>query len=114
MNLDMRMLSTFAAGAAVIAAIVAGVASGSSVAHSCNLWAAPSGNDANRGTRASPFLTLGKLAATLARGQTGCLAPGTSFATGEVITAVGTQLKRVTITTDPGRARGILSDWFES
>jgi Right handed beta helix region len=115
MNLDMRMLSTLAAAAAaVIAATVAGAASGSSVAHTCNLWAAPSGNDANRGTKAGPFLTLGKLAATLAPGQTGCLAPGTSFATREVITAVGSPGKRVTITTAPGGARAILGDGIET
>jgi len=114
MNPDMRMLSTLAAAAAVIAATVAGAASGSSVAHTCNLWAAPSGNDANRGTKAGPFLTLGKLAATLAPGQTGCLAPGTSFATREVITAVGSPGKRVTITTAPGGARAILGDGIET
>jgi hypothetical protein len=110
----MRMLSTFAAAAAVIAATVAGVASGSSVAYPCNLWAAPSGNDANRGSRTSPFLTVGKLASSLVPGQTGCLAPGASFATREVITAVGNPGKRITITTAAGGARATLSDGIET
>jgi hypothetical protein len=103
-----------AAAALVVAATVAGMAAGSSTAVRCNLWAAPNGADANPGTQASPFLTLGKLAASLAPGQTGCLPPGASFAKREVITAVGTRARRITITTAPGKARAVLADGVES
>jgi hypothetical protein len=114
MNLDVLKPSTFAAAAAVVVATVAGVATGSSVAHPCNLWAAPSGSDANRGTRTSPFQTLARLAASLAPGQTGCLAPGSSFISREVVTAVGSPGKRITITTASGGARALLSDGIET
>jgi hypothetical protein len=110
----MRILSTVAAAAAVVAAAVAGVASGSSAGPFCTLWASPAGADTNPGTRAGPFLTLGKLAASLAPGQTGCLAPGASFGKREVITAVGSAGKRITITTAPGGARAILTDGIET
>ncbi len=114
MNLNMRMLSTVAAAIAVAIATVAGVATGSSVANPCNLWASPSGSDANRGTRTSPFQTLGRLAASLAPGQTGCLAPGASFISREVITAAGNPGKRITITSAPGGARALLEDGIET
>jgi hypothetical protein len=110
----MRMLSTVAAAAALAVAAFAGVASGSAAAPVCNLWAAPSGSDVNPGTRAKPLQSLGKLAVSLAPGQTGCLAPGASFATRELITAVGSRGKRVTITTAPGGPRAILADGVET
>ena len=62
----------------------------------------------------APFLTLGKLASSLAPGQTGCLPAGASFATREVITAVGTATGRITITTAPGGARAVLADGIET
>ena len=71
----MRVISITAVAAAVVAATVAAAASGSAAAARCNRWVAPTGADTNPGTQASPFLTLGKLAASLAPGQTGCLAP---------------------------------------
>jgi hypothetical protein len=110
----MRVLSIVAAAAAFVAAAVSGAASGSPSASRCNLWAAPYGVDTNPGTQVAPFLTLAKLAGTLTPGQTGCLPAGTSFATREVITAVGTRAGRITITTAPGGARAILSDGIET
>jgi len=110
----MRPLTLIAAAAAVIAAAVSGAASGSSEAVRCNFWTAPYGVDTNVGTQAAPFLTLGKLAGTLAPGQTGCLPAGTSFARREVITAVGTAAGRITITTAPGGARATLADGIET
>ena len=110
----MRVLTFLAAAAALVAATGSGAASGSSSAVRCNLWAAPYGVDTNAGTQAAPFLTLTKLAGTLTPGQTGCLPAGSSFATREVITAVGTRAGRITITTAPGGARAILSDGIET
>ncbi len=110
----MRVLSIVATAAAFVAAAFSGAASGSPSTVRCNLWAAPSGVDTNPGTQVAPFLTLAKLAGTLAPGQTGCLPAGTSFATREVITAVGTRAGRITITTAPGGARAILSDGIET
>ncbi len=110
----MRARSTAAAAAAFVALAVAGAAGGSPSAARCNLWASPAGLDANPGTQAAPFLTLAKLAGTLTPGQTGCLPPGTSFATREVITAVGARAGRITITTAPGGVRATLSDGIET
>ena len=110
----MRIFSIVVAAAVVFGATVAGAAGGSSAAAGCNLWVAPYGADANPGTQVSPFLTLGKLGSSLAPGQTGCLAPGTSFTTREVITAVGTARARITITTAPGGARAVLADGIET
>jgi hypothetical protein len=110
----MRMFSIVAASAVLVAAAVSGAASGSASAGRCSLWAAPNGTDTNPGTQAAPFLTITKLAGTLASGQTGCLAAGASFASREVITAVGTRAGRITITTAPGGARANLLDGIET
>ncbi len=81
----------------------------------CDLWAAPTGADANPGTKASPFLSLDKLARTLAPGQTGCLPAGSTFAKREAITAIGKSGKgRITITTAPGGSRAVLSNGIET
>jgi len=110
----MRTVPLIAAATAVIAAAVSGAANGSPAAVRCILWAAPYGVDTNAGTQAAPFLTLAKLAGTLAAGQTGCLPAGTSFAKREVITAIGTAAGRITITTAPGGARATLADGIET
>jgi len=110
----MRVLSIVAAAAVLVAAAVSGAAGGSPSSARCNLWAAPYGVDTNPGTQVAPFLTLAKLAGTLTPGQKGCLPAGTSFATREAITAVGTRAGRITITTAPGGARAILSDGIET
>ena len=80
----------------------------------CNLWAAPSGNDANPGTKTSPFVSLDKLARSLVPGQTGCLPAGSSFGKREVITAGGTSKGRITITTAPGGPRATLANGVET
>ncbi len=80
----------------------------------CNLWAAPDGADSSPGTRASPLLTLDKLARSLAPGQVGCLPPGSSFEKREVITGSGTSRGRVTITTAPGGPRATLANGIET
>jgi len=81
----------------------------------CNLWAAPNGADTNPGTKASPFLSLDKLAKSLAPGQTGCLPPGSTFGKREAITANGKAGKgRVSITTGPGGPRAVLANGIET
>jgi len=110
----MRVLAIVAVATAVATAAVAGGAVGSRTAGSCSLWVAPYGSDKNPGTQVSPFLTLSKLASSLAPGQTGCLAPGTSFAKREVVTAVGRADARITITTAPGGGRAVLADGIET
>jgi hypothetical protein len=114
MDSDMRTLSIVAASAVFAAVALSGAADGSPAAGRCTLWAAPYGVDTNPGTQVAPFLTLAKLAGTLTPGQTGCLPAGTSFATREAITAVGTPAGRITITTAPGGARAVLSDGIET
>ena len=111
----MRLLYVVAATLALVVTALAGAAGGSPPATvRCNLWASPHGADKNAGTSGAPLQTLAKLAATLAPGQTGCLAAGTSFPTREVITAVGTAAGRITITTAPGGARATLADGVET
>ena len=110
----MRIVLGLASIAVVLAGGITGAAGGASSAVRCALWAAPYGVDTNAGTQVAPFLTLGKLASSLAPGQTGCLPAGASFATREVITAVGTATGRVTITTAPGGARAVLADGIET
>jgi hypothetical protein len=110
----MRSLPVLTAIAAILAAGVTGGAGGSPAAARCSLWAAPFGVDTNAGTQVAPFQTLAKLAATLQPGQTGCLPAGTTFASRELITAVGTGARRITITTAPGGARAVLADGIET
>jgi len=100
--------------AIVFSSALVGVASGSSAAVRCNLWAAPNGADANSGTKASPLLTLDKLARSLAPGQVGCLPAGSSFGKREVITGSGTSRGRITITTAPGGPRATLANGIET
>jgi hypothetical protein len=45
----------------------------------CNLYASNAGSDSNIGSQSAPFLTLRKLASSLAAGQTGCLQSGQVF-----------------------------------
>jgi len=55
----------------------AGVAGAAPVASTCTLYAAPSGNDANSGSSATPFKTFQRLADALTPGAVGCLRTGT-------------------------------------
>ena len=81
----------------------------------CSLWAAPTGADTNPGTKASPFLSLDKLAKSLVPGQTGCVPPGATFGKREAITAGGRSGKgRITITTAPGGPRALLANGIET
>ena len=112
--MGVRLLAILAVCAATAVVATAGAAGGSSAVGRCNLWAAPYGADTNTGTETSPFLTITKLAASLTPGTTGCLAPGSTFAKREAITAVGARGQRITITTGPGGARAILADGIET
>jgi hypothetical protein len=69
----------------------------------CDLYASPSGSDANLGSLASPFLTVPKLDRSLAPGQTGCLRAGTygSTTTWTDLSASGTADAPVTLTAYP-------------
>ena len=101
--------------AIVFSSVLAVVAEGSPVAVRCSLWAAPTGADTNPGTKASPFVSLDKLARSLAPGQTGCLPPGATFGKREAITASGRSGKgRITITTGPGGPRALLANGVET
>ena len=91
-----------------------GVARGVAAGSRCDVWAAPGGSDTNVGTRAAPYLTLGKLAMSLRAGQTGCLPPGSVFAVRELVTAVGSAKARVTIRTATGGPPALLADGLET
>jgi hypothetical protein len=47
----------------------------------CSRWASPTGDDDNPGTQASPVLSLSRLTAVLAPGQTGCLEDNSTIVT---------------------------------
>lgn len=98
----------------IVSGSLISAAGGSTVAVRCNLWAAPTGADSNLGTKASPFLSLDKLARSLAPGQTGCLPVASSFGKREVITAGGTSKGRITITTAPGGPLATLANGIET
>lgn len=94
-----------------VATVVAtlGSTAAADAAVTCSKWAATGGNDANAGTQAAAYRSLGKLASSLAAGQTGCLPAGQTYfavaGNGVVSTDAGTAAAPVTITSDPaGRA----------
>jgi hypothetical protein len=74
----------------------------------CARHASPAGDDAAAGTSAAPFRTVAKLAASLAPGQTGCLAAGTTFDEQVVIGARGTKSRPIRIASAPGSRRAIV------
>jgi PKD repeat protein len=99
-------LATLVAASATLFVATAGVGA---VAVTCSKWAATSGDDANAGSQAAPYRSLGMLAASLAAGQTGCLPAGQTYfavaGNGIVGAAPGTAAAPITITSDPsGRA----------
>jgi hypothetical protein len=98
----------------IVCCAIVGGAAGQPARVRCAFWAAPSGADTNAGTRANPFASLAKLANALAPGQTGCLVPGSTFQTRDVITAVGSRKARATITTGPGGKRAVLLNGVET
>ena len=72
-----------------------------SQASACNRVAAPGGSDGAAGTAAAPYATFGKLAHSLAPGQTGCLRAGTYRENVEV-NANGAPGAPITIQSYPG------------
>jgi hypothetical protein len=79
---------------------------------SCAAWANPNGNDANAGTRQSPFKTLAKLTQILGPGQTGCLEPGTVFVEHLVIGGQGNRGAPIRLIT-PSGTRATIADGVE-
>jgi parallel beta helix pectate lyase-like protein len=104
--------------AVCVLAMALALGAGTSVAGStkgtegCDLWASPRGADANPGTRARPFESVGRLARRLKPGQRGCLEPGATFDQRIVLAVAGGPHAPVTITSGPG-ARAILAQGIE-
>jgi hypothetical protein len=92
---------------AVATALTLGLPSPAS-AWSCQRWAADTGTDGNPGTQSAPFRTLTRLFASLAPGQTGCLAPGSHYTEHLVISRGGKPGKPIRIFT-AGTHRAVLS-----
>jgi hypothetical protein len=65
--------------AALVAAGAAALGPGAGTAAACDRWASAQGSDANAGTAARPFRSVGRLVRRLAPGQEGCLASGSVF-----------------------------------
>ena len=83
------------ASAAAVAVLAALVSPGSARenpaparANPCDRFAAPDGNDRNRGTLRSPFATPNRLIRSLRPGQTGCLRHGSYAADDEPVLAI--------------------------
>jgi hypothetical protein len=104
------LLVTVPAGALALG--LAGGAAGAAKAAPCAAWASPGGSDTNRGSRARPFRTVGRLATTLRPGQTGCLEPGTVFDEHIVLEVAGAPREPITITSGPG-PRAVLAAGLE-
>jgi hypothetical protein len=69
-----------AAGSRLVSGTVAGFRGTAPTNVGCARWAANGGDDGAAGTKRAPFATLGRLVRALKPGQTGCLAPGSTFA----------------------------------
>jgi len=77
----LAIAATIVAAVAALAMVVGGGSGGepgssASSGRGCDRVASPRGSDANRGTKARPYATVGKLANSLRPGQTGCLRRG--------------------------------------
>jgi hypothetical protein len=85
-----------AAAAALIggAGTAAMVASSSTTDPQCAKIASKTGSDSSPGTVDQPYKTVGKLVASLASGQTGCLRAGTSVEDVSIATA-GITVRRI-------------------
>jgi Ca2+-binding RTX toxin-like protein len=108
MRVTLRRVGCVAIATTIAVATMLG-ATGADAAVTCSKWAATTGSDANAGTQAAPYRSLGMLASSLAAGQTGCLPAGQTYyavaGNGIVGTAPGTAVAPVAITSDPtGRA----------
>jgi parallel beta-helix repeat protein len=107
MHRSLTTLTVITLAAMLIAALA--TATGASAAVTCAKWASTGGSDANPGTQAAPYRSLGTLAASLQPGQTGCLPAGQTYyavaGNGFVGGTSGTSAAPVTITSGPwGRA----------
>jgi hypothetical protein len=78
----------------------------------CAAWANPTGDDANAGTRQSPWKTVAKLSQVLGPGQTGCLEPGAVFVEHLVIGGQGKPGAPIRIMT-PSGANATIADGVE-
>lgn len=105
-----RIVAALFLAVPILVAVVASPAHPATL--TCAKWAAPFGDDTNAGTRTKPFATVGKLAASLAPGTTGCLEPNTSFETHALIDASGASGAAIRITSGPG-GRALLNDGLE-
>jgi Right handed beta helix region len=74
----------------------------------CALFASPTGSDAASGDRQAPFRTVGRLAAALGGGGTGCLLEGT-YEGNVVVTRGGTPGMPLTLMDAPSGGRATLS-----
>ncbi|HET9769829.1 MAG TPA: hypothetical protein VFS16_02985 [Acidimicrobiia bacterium] len=90
-------------------------ASPAAAATVCSRWAANGGSDAADGSATRPYRSLGKLAASLAAGQTGCLPAGAVYeaveGNGIVKASGGRAGVPVTITSAPGGGRAKVRGW---
>jgi parallel beta-helix repeat protein len=106
---------------AVLGFILASQPATSAASPPCDLYAATNGSDANAGSAASPFATVGKLASALQPGQTGCLAAGATFVGDVSLRSGGSSGAPITLTSsdpaDPATIRGRIAtlpnaDWI--
>jgi parallel beta-helix repeat protein len=104
----------FAGSALVALACAAGAATAPAgwAADTCNRWAATNGSDGSSGTQGAPYRSLGKLVASLAPGQTGCLPANQTYyavaGSGVIGGGAGTATAPVTITSGPGGRAAVM------
>lgn len=93
-----------------LAALIASAAPGTASAANCNRYAAPSGSDSAAGSAGAPYRTAQKLLDSLAPGETGCLAPGATFAVSPRLRANegGRPGAPITLTSGPGAGRATI------
>lgn len=102
----LRLITTAAATMGTVASIVAASPTPASAALVCSKWAATTGSDANDGTQAAPYRSLGKLVASLQPGQSGCLPAGQTYfavaGNGVIGASSATPVAPITVTSAPG------------
>jgi hypothetical protein len=99
-------------GAAAAVTVWVTVATASGTGRGCSAWASPRGADANPGTRARPYRSVGRLAGSLKPGQRGCLEPGSTFDQRVVLHVSGAPHAPITISSGAG-GRAILAQGIE-
>jgi Right handed beta helix region len=105
-----RALVLLGTAAAVTVWVTVATASGSG--RSCSAWASPRGADANPGTRARPYRSVGRLANSLKPGRRGCLEAGYVFDQRVVLHVSGAPHAPITISSGPG-GRAVLARGIE-